>query len=172
MFQLSESAQSELLALSRTCLEEFLKQGRKVIEGTASSELHEFRGVFVTLHRRRQLCGCIGVPEPVYPLFRAVQECTISAATADPRFAPVTAAALPEVRIEISVLSPLEPVGDIDSIVIGKHGLILSDAGRRGLLLPQVPVEHGWDRETFLERVQLEVRVKFRHPHWGENFWD
>ena len=153
MFPLSESAQSELLKLSRNCLEEFLKHGRKAIEEPDSPELLERRGVFVTLHSHGDLRGCIGVPEPVSPLFQATQECALSAARADPRFPPMTAIELPDLQIEISVLSPLEVVEEIDSIVIGVHGLLLNHLGRRGLLLPQVAVERGWDRLQFLEQL-------------------
>ena len=153
MFPLSESAQSELLTLARNCLEEFLEHGRKTIKELDSRELLERRGVFVTLHTHGELRGCIGVPEPVSRLFQAAQECAMSAARADPRFPPMTAVELPDLQIEISVLSPLETVQDIDSIVIGVHGLLLNHQGRRGLLLPQVAVERGWDREQFLEQV-------------------
>jgi len=153
MFPLSEFAQSELLTLSRNCLEEFLEHGSKTIKEADSRELLERRGVFVTLHTRGELRGCIGVPEPVSPLFQAAQECAMSAARADPRFPPMTAAELTELQIEISVLSPLETIQEIDSIVIGVHGLLLNHLGRRGLLLPQVAVERGWDREQFLDQL-------------------
>jgi AmmeMemoRadiSam system protein A len=113
----------------------------------------ERRGVFVTLRTHGELRGCIGVPEPVSPLFQAAQECALSAARSDPRFFPITQVELPDVKIEVSVLSPLEAVESIDSVVIGVHGLLLNHQGRRGLLLPQVPVEHGWDRESFLEQL-------------------
>jgi len=159
MFPLSESAQSELLTLSRNCLEEFLKHGRKTIKEPDSPALLERRGVFVTLHAHGELRGCIGVPEPISPLFQAAQDCALSAARADPRFSPVTAVELPDVQIEISVLSPLEAVEEIDSIVIGVHGLLLNHLGRRGLLLPQVPVEHGWDREKLLEQLCRKARL-------------
>ena len=153
MFPLSEFAQSELLALCRNRIEEFLKHGRKSFNEANSPELLECRGVFVTLHTHGELRGCIGILESVPPLFQAAQECALSAARSDPRFSPITAGELPDVQIEISVLSPLETVQDIDSIVIGVHGLLLNHLGRRGLLLPQVAVERGWDREQFLEQV-------------------
>jgi AmmeMemoRadiSam system protein A len=153
MSPLSESAQSELLTLCRNSLQEFLKQGRKLIKESTSPELLERRGVFVTMHKHGELRGCIGVPEPVSPLFQAAQECAMSAATSDPRFVTVAEVELPEVKLEISVLSPLEATDSIDAIVIGVHGLLLNHQGRRGLLLPQVPVEHDWDREMFLEQL-------------------
>jgi AmmeMemoRadiSam system protein A len=86
-------------------------------------------------------------------VFQAAQECAMSAARADPRFPPMTAVELPDLQIEISVLSALETIQEIDSIVIGVHGLLLNHLGRRGLLLPQVAVERGWDREQFLEQL-------------------
>jgi AmmeMemoRadiSam system protein A len=159
MFPLSEFAQSELLTLSRNCLEEFLEHGRKTIKQPDSSELLERRGVFVTLQTHGELRGCIGVPEPVSPLFQAAQECAMSAARADPRFPPMTGVELPDLQIEISVLSPLETVQDIDGIEIGVHGLLLNYMGRRGLLLPQVALERGWDRETFLEQLCRKARL-------------
>lgn len=159
MFPLSDSAQSELLKLTRNCLEEFLKHGRKTIKEPVSPELLGRRGVFVTLHMQGELRGCIGVPEPASPLFQAAQECALAAARADPRFSPMTAAELSEVHIEISVLSPLEVVEEIDSIVIGTHGLLLNHLGCRGLLLPQVALEHGWDREQFLNQLCRKARL-------------
>ena len=84
MFPLSESAQSELLTLSRNCLEEFLKHKRRTIKEPGSPELLERRGVFVTLYAQGELRGCIGVPEPVSPLFQAAQDCALSAARTDP----------------------------------------------------------------------------------------
>ena len=153
MSPLSESAQSELITLCRNSLQEFLRHGRKELKESTSPELVERRGVFVTLHKHGELRGCIGVPEPVSPLFQAAQECALSAARSDPRFSPITEAELSDVRLEISVLSPLEATESIDSIVIGVHGLLLNHHGRRGLLLPQVPAEHGWDREMFLEQL-------------------
>jgi uncharacterized protein len=159
MFLLSESSQAELLKLSRHCLEEFLNEGKKTIQEPDSAELLECRGVFVTLYTDAELRGCIGVPEPVSPLFQAAQECTLSAAKADPRFFPVTAADLPGLQIEISVLSPLVEVEAVDSIVIGVHGLLVQHQGKRGLLLPQVAVEHAWDREQFLEQLCRKARL-------------
>jgi len=166
MFPLSESAQSELLTLCRSCLEQFLKHGRKTTKEPGSPELLERRGVFVTLHRDGELRGCIGVPEPVSPLFQAAQDCALSAARTDPRFPPVTASELPDLQIEISVLSPLEAVEEIGSIVLGVHGLLLKHLGRRGLLLPQVAVERGWDREQFL--AQLCRKAHLPATAWKE----
>lgn len=109
-------------------------------------------GAFVTLTRHGDLRGCIGFPEPVYPLHEAVARGGVAAALHDPRFMPVTPAELPEIAIEISVLSPLAPIAPED-VVVGTHGLVIERDRARGLLLPQVPVEWGWDRATFLEQL-------------------
>jgi uncharacterized protein (TIGR00296 family) len=87
---------------------------------------------------------------PINPLYAAVIECSMAAATQDPRFPPVTLEELSQIDIEISVLSPMEEVEDIHSIEVGVHGLVISHHGKRGLLLPQVAVEYEWDRERLL----------------------
>ncbi len=153
MFPLTKPAQTELLRIARHSLEELLLRGKKHPQAREFAELSEPRGVFVTLHSGGRLRGCIGVPSTTVPLCEAVQKCAISAATADPRFAPVKAEELGGLVIEISVLSHLEPVSRAEDIEIGTHGLLVTHQGRRGLLLPQVAEEHEWDRETFLQQV-------------------
>ena len=105
---------------------------------------------FVTLHRRGELRGCIGHLDPDAPLARVISECAVSACSADPRFAPVTAVELGEIAVELSLLGPLERLTSATEIEIGRHGLLVERRGMRGLLLPQVAVEWGWDAETFL----------------------
>ena len=107
---------------------------------------------FVTLTRRSdgELRGCIGYVEAVRPLAEAVAEAARLAASEDRRFDPVTRAEVGNLSVEISVLSPLLPTRP-DEVVVGIHGLMIRYAGRSGLLLPQVPAEHGWDREKFLD---------------------
>jgi AmmeMemoRadiSam system protein A len=109
-------------------------------------------GVFVTIHRRGDLRGCIGHIEGDDPLPRAVAQCAVAAGSVDPRFQPVTPAELPEIEIEISVLGPLEPVAGPAEIEVGRHGLVVELKGRRGLLLPQVATEWKWDATTFLSQ--------------------
>jgi AmmeMemoRadiSam system protein A len=110
----------------------------------------ERRGVFVTLHVRGRLQGCIGVIEANEPLGEAIVRCAASAAREDPRFAPMTPDQLAGLSIEISLLSKLEPISP-ESIEIGRHGLFIELHAQRGLLLPQVAVEHRLTREQFLE---------------------
>ncbi|HVN79058.1 MAG TPA: AmmeMemoRadiSam system protein A [Terriglobia bacterium] len=151
MFRLSEEGQNYLLALSRRTIREFLETRQKLALESPPEEVVPNRGAFVTLRKATRLRGCIGYVAPLYPLFRTVIECSISAATQDPRFPPMQLEELPEIEIEISVLSPVEEVKALEDIQVGTHGLAISQKGRRGLLLPQVPVEYGWDRERFLE---------------------
>ena len=124
---------------------------------TDDPDLREPRGAFITLKKAGQLRGCIGYIEPRAPLIEAVADNAESAALRDPRFTPVTPEELPDISIEISALTPLEPVADVEEIEVGRHGLVLSRGPNRGLLLPQVPVEWGWDREEFLEHTCLKA---------------
>ncbi len=124
---------------------------------TDDPDLREPRGAFVTLKKAGQLRGCIGYIEPHAPLIEAVADNAQSAALRDPRFSPVTPQELPNISIEISALTPLEPVTDVEEIEIGRHGLVISQGSNRGLLLPQVPVEWGWNREEFLEHTCLKA---------------
>src|SRR5262249_46812662 len=110
----------------------------------------EKRGVFVTLESCGHLRGCIGYSSPLFPLYLAVINSSISAATDDPRFDPLGVEELDQVQIEISVLSPMKVVTNVSDVEIGTHGLLVSHKGKKGLLLPRVAAEHGWDRERFL----------------------
>lgn len=117
----------------------------------ASEHLCQLRGAFTTVYSQGRLRGCVGYPTAVSPLYQTVIETAQSAAFEDPRFVPVTLSEAPGLKISISVLSPVAPIRAED-VIIGRHGLIISEGVFRGLLLPQVPVEHGWDRMTFLEQ--------------------
>ena len=121
--------------------------------------LQQPAAAFVTLHRHGELRGCIGTVNATTPLVETIVEMAQAAATQDYRFTPVTAREVPELRIEISVLTPPEPVIDISEIEIGVHGLIIEQGYRRGLLLPQVPTEWGWDREEFLQHTCLKASL-------------
>jgi AmmeMemoRadiSam system protein A len=109
-------------------------------------------GAFVTLKRHGQLRGCLGTLECRRSLAEEVARCAASAARDDPRFAPVGAAELADLHVEVSILGPLEAIDPFDpaAIVIGRHGLVVERVRHRGLLLPQVATEWGWTREEFL----------------------
>jgi AmmeMemoRadiSam system protein A len=116
-------------------------------------------GAFVSLHRQGTLRGCLGRVDGEAPLVVTVTRLAALVADSDPRFDPVREDELSGLEIEISVLTPEREVQRVDEIEIGRHGLIVECGGRRGLLLPQVAVEHGWDRETFLEQTCLKAGV-------------
>jgi AmmeMemoRadiSam system protein A len=111
--------------------------------------LAESRGVFTTLYLHGQLRGCVGYAMPIAPLFRAVAETACAAAFNDTRFVPVLREETGILEISLSILCPPVLI-HAEDVVVGRHGLLISEGARRGLLLPQVPVEQGWDRETFL----------------------
>ena len=121
-----------------------------------SPHLAEPRGAFTTLSLNDHLRGCIGYVSPNQPLYRTVAETARAAAFEDPRFEPVTQEEAPRLSVEISVLSPLRPITP-EEVVVGKHGLVVSHGTRRGLLLPQVPLEWDWDRDTFLSQTCLKA---------------
>ena len=108
-------------------------------------------GVFVTITRNGQLRGCIGMIESEKPLYRTVAEMAAAAARYDPRFPGINPGEFSDIRIEVSVLSPLRRIAGLDDIVIGQHGLVVQKEMTRGLLLPQVAGEHGWNALTLVE---------------------
>ena len=109
------------------------------------------RGAFTTLYLHNRLRGCVGYVLPISSVYRAVADTARAAAFEDTRFYPVTLDEARDLKIELSILSPPQPIAAED-IEIGRHGLLISMHGYRGLLLPQVPIEHHWDRETFLDQ--------------------
>jgi AmmeMemoRadiSam system protein A len=113
--------------------------------------LTEPHGVFTSLYLHGQLRGCVGYILPVVALHRAVAETARAAAFEDTRFCPLTRDEVPELKVELSILSPPQPIA-AEAVEVGRHGLLISMQGQRGLLLPQVPLEHGWDRIAFLEQ--------------------
>ena len=154
---LTDEERKTLLSLARRALEEGVcgVAGAKEIPGLTSA-LMEPRGAFVTLRQSGELRGCIGHVQTSEPLYKTVQECAVAAALADPRFPPVTPDEVPSLHIEISVLTTPAEIAP-EQIVIGEHGLIISQGRRRGLLLPQVPVAWKWDREQFLEETCIKA---------------
>jgi AmmeMemoRadiSam system protein A len=124
---------------------------RKISLEQPLSHFAEHRGVFSSLYLRGDLRGCVGYVLPNCSLYRAVAETARAAAFDDNRFSPVTAEEAPHLEIELSILSCPQPIA-AEEVEVGRHGLLISSHGRRGLLLPQVPVEHAWDRINFLEQ--------------------
>ena len=148
---LNDQEKKTLHAIVKSVVENRAK-GRPVPEfNVDASILKETRGAFVTIKRKGQLRGCIGNIEGRGPLYRTIEEMAEAAAFRDPRFASVTEKELPELEFEISVLTPLRKIKEVDEIEVGKHGLYIIKGRYAGLLLPQVATEYGWDRQTFLE---------------------
>lgn len=156
LFELSRSDKSTLLKIARTTLEKYLA-GDAVPEFEVSDNLKKFGAAFVTLTENGQLRGCIGRTTASEPLFKTVENCAIDAAISDPRFPPVTRKELGKLHIEISVLSPMQPVKSLDEIEVGRDGLMIFKGSNRGLLLPQVATDYGWDRKTFLEQTSSKA---------------
>ena len=154
----SAEERAALLRLARRTIG-FALHNSKLDELCPKEHLLEPRGAFTTLHRNGALRGCIGYIEPLYPLWETVQETARAAALNDPRFPPVTHNELPEIRLELSVMSLLRPIPP-EEVVVGLHGLVVAQFGRRGLLLPQVAPEWGWDRETFLSQTCIKAGLQ------------
>ncbi|MGD0347075.1 MAG: AmmeMemoRadiSam system protein B [Terracidiphilus sp.] len=152
-FSLTDQEKAELLALARKSVEYMIENKEPYAPTAPASEtLNREYGAFTTLTEGGALRGCIGYTSPTKPLYITVRDTATLAALRDPRFVPVTAAELPKLAYEISVLSPLRRVTDVDEIKVGRDGLIMKNRDSEGLLLPQVPVEQSWDRATFLEQ--------------------
>jgi AmmeMemoRadiSam system protein A len=164
----SEAARQELLRCARTAIARAigaqeadpvllpLEQTRGISSAVdhldcTVSAVTDRAGAFVSLHVGNDLRGCIGYLERDLPLIQVVERCAVSAATLDPRFPSVSATEWSRTTIEISVLGPIEPVAEIGEIEVGRHGLVAEHGQRRGLLLPQVATECGWNRDEFIE---------------------
>ena len=155
-----------LLELARATIAARLTDRPLPCHSPESAVLLEPRGAFVTLKISRGLRGCIGHVVGVAPLWRSVRDNALAAAFDDPRFPELTLDELPHVRIEISALSPLRPSA-VEDVVVGRHGILVERGASRGLLLPQVAVELGWNLEPFLDHTCRKAGLEsgcWRHP--------
>ena len=166
-FVLSLDEGTYLVKLARNAIETKLKTGETIKAKDAPEKFVQHCGVFVTLNKLdgsgHRLRGCIGFPYPVKPLVEAVIDSAISAATRDMRFNPVSMGEMNSIVVEVSVLTPPEPIKVNrpdqypDQVEVGRDGLIISRGQNRGLLLPQVPVEWDWDVEEFLTQCCIKA---------------
>ena len=161
---LTKKEQRDLLKIARDTITSYVGSGTIPAVDTASRGLNLQSGCFVTIKQHGQLRGCIGNFVSDQPLYRLVQEMAVSAATRDPRFYPMKPPDLDAFELEISVLSPLELISSVDEIKVGIHGIYLVKNSSRGVLLPQVATEYGWDRDTFLRHTCLKAGLP-------ENAW-
>ena len=149
---MDSAARQELLQIAQDAIRAQLDGQAYTPPAPVNPQLREVRGAFVTLRREGALRGCIGSMEGAQPLFETVAEMARSAAFRDPRFPAVANQEFCEIVLEISVLSPLKTIDDPATVELGRHGVLVAKGGRRGVLLPQVATQFGWDRETFLEQ--------------------
>ena len=153
--EFSREERVELLRVAHDSMTSALRH-REIVLDPPSPHLAEPRGVFTSLYLSGELRGCVGYVQAGCSVYRAVAETARAAAFDDNRFPPVTLEEAAHLQVELSILSPAQPIRT-EEIEIGRHGLLLSWHGRRGLLLPQVPVERGWDRAKFLEQTCLKA---------------
>ncbi len=160
-FSLSAKAKSELLALARKSVEYAVRTGRPYEPSASTSEtLSQERGAFVTLRKSGDLRGCIGYTSAVKPLYITIRDTAMFAALRDTRFPPVSASELSQLEYEVSVLSPMRRVMDVRQVKVGQHGLLMKNGDYEGLLLPQVPVDEKWDRQTFLDQTCIKAGMR------------
>lgn len=153
-----------LLQIAREAITTYVETGKIPPLEVTNSKLQACQGCFVCIKIDGMLRGCIGNFTSEKPIYQLVQEMAVSAATKDPRFYPIKREDLQEFDLEISVLSPLQKISSIDEIEVGIHGLYLEKNFSRGVLLPQVATEYGWDRDTFLRQTSLKAGL-------NENDW-
>ncbi len=154
---LSDEEQKELLKIARDTIVSYVTKGTVPAVETSSKGLNLESGCFVTIKQKEQLRGCIGNFVSDKPLYRLVQEMAVSAATRDPRFYPMKSHDLGDFRLEISVLSPLTKASSIEEIQVGVHGIYIIKGSYRGVLLPQVATDYGWDRDEFLKHTCIKA---------------
>ncbi|MBI5874663.1 MAG: AmmeMemoRadiSam system protein A [Deltaproteobacteria bacterium] len=154
---LSNEDKSFLLKIARETVESYVKTKKIPCFDVKSPALLEKQGAFVTISKNHDLRGCIGVFTSDKSLYLTVVDMAISAATQDPRFMPLASSELSQISIEISCLSPMKKIKDISEIEIGRHGLYIVKGYCRGVLLPQVATEYGWNRTQFLEHTCLKA---------------
>jgi len=155
--KLNAEEQKKLLEIARKTILENIMKGKIDKESATTEGLGRPCGAFVSLHKLGQLRGCIGTFKSPRPLVNTVQEMSISSSRQDPRFPPVQEEEMQDIDIEISVLSPLREIRDVNEIEVGKHGIYITKGFSSGVLLPQVATEYGWGRETFLEHTCMKA---------------
>jgi AmmeMemoRadiSam system protein A len=148
---LSEKDKEQLKEIARCAIESVLF-GQAGEAASLNDNLKEKGGAFVTIKKKGDLRGCIGYIREVLPIHQTVKEAAVQAAFHDPRFRPLKKDEWKDIEIEISALTPMKKIRDIEEIEVGKHGLYVEKGYNSGLLLPQVAAEYGWGRVTFLEQ--------------------
>jgi len=160
MPKLSDDDKKLLLALAREAIVTYVREGVIPTSELSVPSLRDHYGCFVCIKKDGKLRGCIGNFTSSQPLYQLVREMAVSAATRDPRFYPMTSKDIANFSLEISVLSPLEKITSPEQIIVGTHGIYIEKNVCRGILLPQVATEYGWDRDTFLMQTCAKAGLK------------
>ena len=151
-FKLTDKEKKNLLAIARHTIEQYIKNNTKpeIDEKNLSPIVKTNCGAFVTLKKHGDLRGCIGRFDASEPLYKVIQEMAVASSTQDYRFSPVELNEIPELEIEISVLTPMHRISSVDELQLGKHGIYIKKGNHSGTFLPQVASETGWTKEEFL----------------------
>lgn len=155
--ELTPKEKAILLSIARKSIESYVRNGEVYIEPREEKALNARNGCFVTIKQGGKLRGCIGNFQSELPIFKEVAEMAAASASKDPRFYPMKEEDLAAFTLEISVLTPLRKIEDIEEIEVGRNGIYLEKGYYRGVLLPQVATEHGWNRETFLNQTCVKA---------------
>jgi len=147
------------LQIVRATIAHKLQLGPEHVECPSNEVFKQKYGLFVTLHKKGDLRGCIGYIQPYMPLYDSLRDLAVSAAFRDNRFPPLRKEEFDQIDIEISILSPLYLVSNTDEIEVGRDGISLQGRYGSGLLLPQVATQYGWDRDTFLAQTCRKAGV-------------
>ena len=152
-FDLNDSHKKFLLSLARESITQYLNSKKVIQNENVDPVLQKKLGAFVTLRKHGELRGCIGYMQEDMPLYKVVSTMTLESAFSDRRFMPLTIDELPELEIEISVLTPSKQIESIDEIVLGRDGVVLVKNGRKAVFLPQVATEMGWNKIDLLDNL-------------------
>jgi len=160
-----------MLKIARSSIESIFDNSKNIdIDLAKFPILNSRKGAFVTLTKNQNLRGCIGYIISNLPLFETIKDAAKQAAIGDSRFPKLTKSEINQIAIEVSILSEPFPMKSYNDIIVGTHGLILSERGRRGLLLPQVPIEHNMNKEEYLSA--LCQKAGFYSDFWKEKTLD
>lgn len=158
---LTKEERKYLLNIARQSIELAVNEKIPPVPSECPEALQMPSGAFVTIHKFGELRGCIGYIEATKPLIDTIIETASHAALNDPRFMPVAIDELEDLELEISILSPLKEITNVNEIEVGTHGIVLERGFNRGLLLPQVPTEYNWDRDTFLSQTARKAGLPY-----------
>ncbi|WP_321371511.1 AmmeMemoRadiSam system protein A [uncultured Desulfuromusa sp.] len=164
---LSKNEATDLLKIARNAIVHQIKNEVYLPDAKKETALNSHSGCFVTITQNGRLRGCIGNFQSQQPLYKEVAAMAVEAASHDPRFPPMSLKDLDNFKLEITILSPLEKIDDTDQIQVGTHGIYMIKGYNRGVLLPQVATEYGWDKEQFLQQTCIKAGLSeksWQHP--------